>query len=73
VHFDPKLRDEVVARFGKLNIPTYFAGVNSDLTATMKGGKVTGVTLTYPKTVAEQRLRYAAMYHEELAARRIPN
>jgi dipeptidyl-peptidase-3 len=67
VHFDPKLRDEVVARFTKLNIPTYFAGVNSDLTATMKGGKVTSVAMTYPKTVVEQRLRYAAMYHPELA------
>jgi dipeptidyl-peptidase-3 len=67
VHFDPKLRDEVVARYAKLDIPTYFAGVNADLTAATKGGKVTAVTMTYPKTVAEQRLRYAAMYHPELA------
>ena len=34
VHFDPKLRDQVVARYKKLNLPTYWAGVNAELTAT---------------------------------------
>ena len=33
VHFDPKLRDQVMARYDKLNIPTYWAGVNADLAA----------------------------------------
>jgi len=66
VHFDPKLRDEVVARFAKLDIPTYVAGLNADLTPAMKGGRVTSVTMTYPKTVTGQQLRYAAMYHPEL-------
>src|SRR5437762_2362128 len=28
VHFDTKLRDEVVARYEKLNIPTYWHGIN---------------------------------------------
>ncbi|MCU1347932.1 MAG: putative dipeptidyl-peptidase [Acidobacteria bacterium] len=70
VHFDPKLRDEVVARYTKLNIPVYFAGVNADLTPSIKAGKVTTVTMTYPKTVTEQQLRYAAMYHPELAPAR---
>jgi dipeptidyl-peptidase-3 len=66
VHFDPKLRDEVVARYTKLNIPTYYAGVNAELTPTIKGGKVTSVKMTYPASVTEQRLRYAAMFHPEL-------
>src|SRR5438552_15993096 len=30
--FDPSLRDQVVTRFKKLNLPTYFAGVNAMLT-----------------------------------------
>ena len=33
VHFDPKLRDQVVARYKKLNLPTYWAGINPLLTA----------------------------------------
>ena len=34
VHFDPALRDQVVARYKKLNLPTYWAGINPELTAT---------------------------------------
>ena len=33
VHFDPKLRDQVVERYTQLNLPTYWAGVNPELTA----------------------------------------
>ena len=67
VHFDPKLRDEVVARYKKLDLPTYWTGVNSDVQATVTAdGKVKNVTMTYPRDVAKQRLRYAAMYHPEL-------
>ena len=32
VRFDPKLRDQVVARYKKLNLPSYWAGVNAKLT-----------------------------------------
>ena len=28
VHFDPALRDQVVARYKKLDLPTYWAGIN---------------------------------------------
>ena len=38
VHFDPKLRDQVVARYAKLEIPTYWAGVNADLTGEVRSG-----------------------------------
>jgi dipeptidyl-peptidase-3 len=68
VHFDPKLRDEVVARYAKLDVPAYFHGVNADVKATFgKDGKVVAVTMTYPRDVAAQRLKYAAMYAPELA------
>ena len=33
VHFDPALRDQVMERYRKLDIPTYWAGINPELTA----------------------------------------
>src|SRR5205814_1439745 len=33
VHFDPALRDQVVARYKKLDLPAYWTGINSELTA----------------------------------------
>ena len=63
VHFDPKLRDEVVARYQKLNLPTYWAGINSDLTAQFDGkGAVTKVSISYPRDMVKQQLGYSAMY-----------
>ncbi len=67
VHFDPKLRDAVVARYAKLNLPTYFAGVNCELTASLgAGGQATGVTISHPRDVKRQFLRYGAMYEPKL-------
>ncbi|MDT5295053.1 MAG: dipeptidyl-peptidase, partial [Acidobacteriota bacterium] len=69
VHFDPKLRDEVVARYKRLNLPTYWAGVNPDLTPTIDAsGKVTNVTISYPRDFMRQRLGYSAMYNPTLLA-----
>jgi len=66
VHFDPKLRDQVVARYAKLDIPSYWAGVNADLTAKLDaGGKVTSVSVSYPRDYVKQQLGYAAMYGVE--------
>jgi dipeptidyl-peptidase-3 len=63
VHFNPKLRDEVVARYQKLNLPTYWAGINSDLTATFDPkGNVIKVDISYPRDVVKQQLSYSAMY-----------
>lgn len=61
--FDPALRDQVTARYAKLNIPTYWCGVNASLAAKLDGaGKVTSVELSYPRDVVKQQLGYAAMY-----------
>jgi hypothetical protein len=44
-------------------LPTYWAGVNADLTAKLDGnGKVTGVSILYPRDYVKQQLSYAAMY-----------
>jgi dipeptidyl-peptidase-3 len=70
VNFDPKIRDEVVARYQKLNLPTYWAGVNPEITPAMNaGGKITGAQMSYPRDFMGQRLRFSAMYEPLLLAR----
>ena len=67
VHFDPALRDQVVARFKRLDLPTYWAGVNTRLTATVDGaGNATSVRISYPRDPVRQYLEYAAMYDASL-------
>jgi dipeptidyl-peptidase-3 len=63
VHFDPKLRDQVIERYKKLDLPTYWAGINADLTPTLDSkGNVTSVAISYPRDFVKQQLRYSAMY-----------
>ena len=67
VHFDPALRDEVLARYQKLNLPTYFAGVNAHLTASLnKKGEVEKVEINDWKDPVQQYLHYGAMYDKGL-------
>ncbi len=68
VHFDPALRDQMVARYKQLNIPTYWAGIYSWLDAAFDAkGNVKSVAIEYPHDVARQYLGYAAMYDKGLA------
>ena len=70
VHFDPALRDQVLARYQKLNLPTYFAGMNAHLTARFaKNGGVEKVEINYLQDPVLQYLGYAAMYDQNLAPR----
>ena len=63
VHFDQALRDQVVARYKRLDLPVYWAGINSDLTPHLGGsGEVTSVDISYPRDFTKQQLSYAAMY-----------
>jgi dipeptidyl-peptidase III len=63
VHFDPKLRDQVVARYKQLDLPTFWAGINPELTAHIDdGGNVTSVRMTYPRDAVRQYLAYGRMY-----------
>ncbi len=69
VHFDPALRDQIVARYKRLDIPVYWAGINPALTATFnKSGMTAHVEMSYPQSPTEQYLRYAAMYDPSIAA-----
>ncbi len=68
VHFDPALRDQVLARYQKLNLPTYFAGMNAHLTASFdKKGEVEKVEINYLQDPVRQYLGYGAMYDKNLA------
>ncbi len=67
VRFDPKLRDQVVARYKKLNLPAYWAGVNTKLSAAPGPKKnVPVITISYPRDAARQYLEYGAMYDASL-------
>ena len=49
VHFDPALRDEVVARVDHLQLPSYTGFVMPKLDAvTDASGEITDVTISYP-------------------------
>ena len=67
VHFDPALRDQMLARYKKLNLPTYFAGVNAHLTASLAtNGEVEKVEIHYWDDPVAQYLDYGAMYDKGL-------
>jgi dipeptidyl-peptidase-3 len=67
VHFDPKLRDQVAARYKGLNLPPYWAGVNAKLTASTGPKKnVPVITISYPRDAVRQYLEYGAMYDPSL-------
>jgi len=67
VRFDPKLRDQVVARYKTLNLPTYWAGINTRLTLDLGATtNVPVVSIGYPRDAVRQYLEYAAMYDPSL-------
>jgi dipeptidyl-peptidase-3 len=62
VHFDAGLRDEVVARVDRLNLPSYTGFVQPRLEAvTAADGTITDVEISYPQDLTKQMLEYAAM------------
>jgi dipeptidyl-peptidase III len=70
VRFDPKLRDQVVARYKTLNLPTYWAAVNTKLSLVPAAGKdIPAVTISYPRDAVRQYLEYGAMYDSSLTAK----
>lgn len=61
IHFDPRLRDEVVARVDRLQLPSYTGFVMPRLeAATGAGGRITDVTISYPLDLTRQMLEYSA-------------
>jgi dipeptidyl-peptidase-3 len=62
IHFEPKLRDEVVARVAALKLVSYTGFVMPRLEAvTGADGKITDVKISYPMDLTKQMLEYSAM------------
>ena len=60
IHVDPVLRDEVIARVDRLNLPSYTAFVQPRLTAvTDAAGVITDVRISYPQDFERQMLEYS--------------
>ena len=63
IHFDTSLRDEVVARVDKLNLPSYTGFVQPTLTPVMGAdGTVADVEISYPQDLEKQMLEYAKIH-----------
>ena len=61
VHFDPDMRDEVVARVEHLKLPSYTGFVMPKLEAVKdKKGKITDVKISYPCDLTTQMLEYSS-------------
>jgi dipeptidyl-peptidase-3 len=61
VRFDPRLRDEIVARVDRLQLPSYTGFVMPTLEAvTDASGAITDVTISYPRDLTRQMLEYSA-------------
>ena len=59
-YFDPALRDEVIARVKKLNLPNYTAFVMPKLIPIKdKSGKIIDVKITYPCDFVKEQLEFA--------------
>jgi len=61
VHFDPALRDEVVARVDRLGLPSYTGFVMPRLDARRNdAGEIVDVDISYPLDLTTQMLEYSA-------------
>jgi dipeptidyl-peptidase-3 len=61
IHFDPKQRDEVVARVDTLHLSSYTGFVMPKLTpVTDASGTITDVRISYPRDLTTQMLEYTA-------------
>ena len=62
VHFDPDMRDEVVARVEHLKLSSYTGFVMPRLEpVTGAKGKITDVKISYPCDLTAQMLEYSGM------------
>lgn len=60
IHFDPALRDEVVARVDRLNLPSYTAFVQPRLEPVVDAaGAIVDVRISYPCDLEQQMLEFS--------------
>jgi dipeptidyl-peptidase III len=62
IHFNTTWRDQVIARYKTLDLPTYWVGINPDLELHPGvNGQPDTVEMSYPRDVVKQQLRYATI------------
>ena len=60
IHFDPALRDEIVERVDRLNLPSYTGFVQPKLEAVVDtAGEIADVRISYPRDLERQMLEYS--------------
>ena len=60
MHFDPALRDEIVARVDRLNLPSYTGFVQPRLSPVdRRGRQIADVRISYPQSLEQQMLEYS--------------
>jgi dipeptidyl-peptidase-3 len=60
IHFDPALRDEIVARVDRLKLPSYTAFVQPRLEPVCDAaGQIVDVRISYPQNLEQQMLEYS--------------
>ena len=64
IHFNTAWRDQVVARYKKLDVPQHWVGINPDLDLRRGPGGKMDVTITYPRDFAQQQLEYTKINGE---------
>lgn len=65
VHFDPKIRDEVVQRVDRLNLPSYTGFVMPKLEPVVgPDGTIADVKISYPLNLTKQMLEYSGRRRE---------
>jgi dipeptidyl-peptidase-3 len=64
IHFNTAWRDQVVARYKTLDIPTDWAGINPDLELRRGPGGTMQVTISYPRDMVKQQLAYTKINGE---------
>ena len=66
VHFDPSLRDEIVARVDRLHLPSYTGFVMPRLEARRnEAGAIIDVEISYPCDLETQMLEYSAFARQD--------
>ncbi len=71
IHFDPALRDEVVARVDRLDLPSYTGFVMPRLAPVLDAtGAIADVEVSYPLDLATQMLEYSSRYAMHVEDRR---
>ncbi len=65
IHFNTAWRDQVVARYKALDLPTHWVGINPELELHQgSGGQPDTVTISYPRDFAQQQLLYSKIEGE---------